>query len=125
MDKIIEELGQHKNMVIAGDINIHWDNLDSNETLLLWDTIEATGLKQHVSEFTHNANHITDLLIMESIGLIKVMQCKGRIHIRLLTSLHGCQHKQTKKQNQQNQNITNCFNKSGGILKAFQHQQNT
>ena len=33
-------------------------------------------IKQHVSKFTHNANHIIDLLIMESIGLIKVMQCK-------------------------------------------------
>ena len=41
------------NMVVAGDWNIHWDNLDSNETLLLRDTIEAIGLKQHVSKFTH------------------------------------------------------------------------
>ena len=66
----------HENMVIAGDLNIHWDDPDSNETLLLRDMIEAIGLKQYVSEFTHNANHIIDLLITESIGLIKVMQCK-------------------------------------------------
>ena len=70
MDKIMEELSQHENMVVAGDLNIHWDDLDSNETLLLRDTIEAIGLKQHVSKFTHNANHIIDLLITESIGLI-------------------------------------------------------
>ena len=76
MDKILEELSQHKNMVIAGDLNIHWDNLDSNETLLLGYTTEAIGLKQHVSKFTQNTNHIIDLLIMESLGLIKVMQCK-------------------------------------------------
>ena len=72
----MEELSQHENMVVAGDLNIHWDDLDSNEILLQRDTIEAIGLKQHVNEFTHNANHIIDLLIMESIGLIKVMQCK-------------------------------------------------
>ena len=44
--------------------------------LLLRDTVEAIGLKQHVNQFTHNAKHIIDLLITESIGLIKVMQCK-------------------------------------------------
>ena len=76
MDKIMEELSQHENMVIAGDLNIHWDNLDSNETLLLRDTIEAIGLKQHVSKLHMNTNHIIDLLIMESIGLIKVIQCE-------------------------------------------------
>ena len=75
IDKIMEELSQHENMVIAGNINIQWDDLDYKETLLLRDTIEAIGLK-HVSRFIYNTNHIIDLLIMESIGLIKVMQCK-------------------------------------------------
>ena len=70
------ELSHHDNMVIVGDQNIPWDDPDSNETLLLRDTIEATGLKQHVSEFIHNTNHIIDLLITETIGLIKIMQCK-------------------------------------------------
>ena len=63
-------------MVVVSDSTVHWDDLDSNETLLLRDTIEIIGLKQHVSKFTHNANHIIDLLIMESFGLFKVMQCK-------------------------------------------------
>ena len=44
-NEIMEELSQHENMVIAGDLIIHWDDLDSNETLLLRDTIEAKGLK--------------------------------------------------------------------------------
>ena len=52
MDKNIVELSQHENMVIVGGLNIHWDDPDSNETLLLRDTIDAIGLKQHVSEFT-------------------------------------------------------------------------
>ena len=70
------KLSHHENMVIAGDLNIYWDDQDSNEILLLRNTYEAVGLKQHVCEFTHNTNHIIDLLITESIGLIKVMQCK-------------------------------------------------
>ena len=65
-DKFMSELSQHENMVIAGDLNIHWDNPDSNKTLLLKDTIEALGLKQHVNEYIHNANHIIDLLITQS-----------------------------------------------------------
>ena len=76
MDNIMVELSQHENVVIAGDLNTHLDDPDSSETLLLKDMIEAIGLKQHVSEFTHNANHIIDLLITECTGLIKVMQCK-------------------------------------------------
>ena len=32
-------------MVIGDDLNIHLDDLDSNEKLLLRDTIEAIGLK--------------------------------------------------------------------------------
>ena len=72
----MEELSQHEHIVVVGDLNIHWGDLDSNETLLLRDILEATRLKQHVCKFTHNANHIIDLLIMESIGIIKVMQCK-------------------------------------------------
>ena len=70
------KLSQHENMVLTGDLNIHWDDPDPNITLLLRDTIEAIGLKQQVSEFTHNANHIIDLLITESTGSIKVMQGK-------------------------------------------------
>ena len=56
----MEELSQHENMVIAGDLNIHWDDLYSNETLILRDTIEVIGLKQHLNKFTHNTNHIID-----------------------------------------------------------------
>ena len=71
-DKIMSELSQHENMIIASDLNIHWDDPDSNETLLLKDTMEALGLKQHVNEYMPNANHIIDLLITQSTGLIKV-----------------------------------------------------
>ena len=41
MDKIMEELSQHENMVVADDLNIHCDDLDSNEMILLRDTIES------------------------------------------------------------------------------------
>ena len=50
--------------------------IHSNETSLLKDMIEALGLEQHVNEYTHNANHIIDLLMTQSIGLIKVKKCK-------------------------------------------------
>ena len=62
--------------MIARDLNIHWDDTDSNETSLLKDTIEALGLEQHVNEYTHNANHIIDLLMTQSVGLIKVTNAK-------------------------------------------------
>ena len=122
----MEELSQHKSMVIAGDLNIHWDDPDSNETLLLRDTIEAIGLKQHVREFTHNTNHITDLLITESIGLIKVMQSKVAEFISDHQLVYmNVNINKPKNKTQKNQNKTNFFSNSGGILKIFQLQQNT
>ena len=75
-DNIITELSQHENLVIARDLNIHWDDTVSKETSLLKDMIEALGLKQHVNEYMHNANHIINLLMTQSIGLIKVTKCK-------------------------------------------------
>ena len=75
-DKIISELSQHENLVIAGDLNIHRDDTDSNETSLLKDMTEALGLEQHVNEYMHNANNIIDFLMTQSIGLIKVKKCK-------------------------------------------------
>ena len=43
MDKIMVELSHHESMVIASDLNIHWDDPDSNETLLLKDMKEGIG----------------------------------------------------------------------------------
>ena len=83
--------------------------------------IEAIELKQHVSEFTHNANHIIDLLVTESIGLIKVMQCK----VAEFISDHQLVYmdvniNKSENKTKQNQNKTNCFHNSGGILETFQ-----
>ena len=75
-NKIISELSQHENLVIEGDLNIHWDDTHSHETSLLRDATEALGLKQHVHEYIHNANHIISVLMTQSIGLIKVIKCK-------------------------------------------------
>ena len=35
MDTIMVELSHNESMVITGDLNIHWDDPDSNETLLI------------------------------------------------------------------------------------------
>ena len=61
-DKSISELSQHENLVIVGDLNIHWDDTDFNETSLLKDTIEALGLEQHVNEYTHKPENKTKII---------------------------------------------------------------
>ena len=50
-------------LVIAGDFNLHYDNLQSHETRLFIDLISPFGLTQHVLAGTHTAGHTLDLLL--------------------------------------------------------------
>ena len=49
--------------VITGDFNIHVDNLLDSHAKQFLSLLESLNLTQHVSFFTHNQNHILDLVI--------------------------------------------------------------
>ena len=63
---------EHDCIAIAGDFNIHIDNISNNNTKELNILLDTFGLLQHVSEPTHNRGHTLDLFITRGIELSSV-----------------------------------------------------
>ncbi|XP_070549536.1 uncharacterized protein [Ptychodera flava] len=53
-------------LVIAGDFNIHLDELNSPDTVKFMNLLHSMGLHQHILTPTHNKGHVLDLLITRS-----------------------------------------------------------
>jgi len=49
-------------LIIVGDLNIHWDNPSNTDTIKLCNLIDSFDLKQHINEPTHSHGHILDML---------------------------------------------------------------
>jgi hypothetical protein len=50
-------------IIVVGDVNFHLENLSNPNTPKLKSVLEACGMRQHVTEPTHVAGHILDVLI--------------------------------------------------------------
>ena len=57
-----ETLLDLKNPIILGDFNIHINDTDNADAITFVDSMEALGLVQHVSKYTHMAGNILDLI---------------------------------------------------------------
>uniref|UniRef100_A0A3B3DTS3 Reverse transcriptase domain-containing protein n=3 Tax=Oryzias melastigma TaxID=30732 RepID=A0A3B3DTS3_ORYME len=62
-------------IIMAGDFNIHYGNLENKGTKDLINTLDNFGLTQHVTEPTHNRGNILDLLISKGLNISKVTVC--------------------------------------------------
>lgn len=60
-------------MIIAGDFNIHVDNLQDRETKELYCLFENYGLTQYVAEPTHIKGHTLDLIISKGLNTFNVV----------------------------------------------------
>ena len=56
-------LNTHSNLTLVGDFNVHMDNSASTFTKNFTDTLDTSGLHQHVSGQTHISGHTLDLVI--------------------------------------------------------------
>ena len=65
-------------VLLAGDFNIHMDDKEDIDTIIMTDMLSSAGLRQHVNTATHKHCHILDLLITRDtddiISNIKVPQ---------------------------------------------------
>jgi len=61
------------NVIICGDFNVHWDDLNANETKQLKSLTETFGFFQHVPFATHIGGHTLDL-VFSRVGDDKVSQ---------------------------------------------------
>ena len=68
-------LTEYSNIIIAGDINIQWNNIEGPDTRVYIDTITALGLDQHVDFFTYKSGNILDHIYNEAFSNCKVLSC--------------------------------------------------
>ena len=54
-------------LLIAGDLNIHVDIHDHNDSVKFMDLLVSMGLVQHVNTPTHQRGHILDLIITREV----------------------------------------------------------
>ena len=50
-------------LIIVGDFNIHWDDLENQERIKLADLLDMFGLEQHISQTTHSKGHILYFIV--------------------------------------------------------------
>ena len=63
LEVLADILPRHDNLVILGDLNVHWNNFDNPTINSLENSLTAIGLKQHVQEYTHKDGNILDVII--------------------------------------------------------------
>ena len=70
-----ETLPDLKNPIILGDFNIHINDTDNADAIAFVDSMEALGLVQHVSKYTHMAGNILDLIYTFQGDGLSVQYC--------------------------------------------------
>ena len=70
-----ETLLDLKNPIILGDFNIHINDTDNTDAITFVDSMEALGLVQHVSKYTHLAGNIIDLIYTFQSNGLSVQYC--------------------------------------------------
>ena len=63
------------NLILLGDVNIHWDSINNVFTKDFTSCLDSFGLKQNIDFPTHSKGHILDLIC-----------CSGVTHLNCLTS---------------------------------------
>jgi hypothetical protein len=69
---VTDSLVDYHNIIITGDFNIHYDDLQNNDARSFRDSLTSLGLIQHVSCPTHINGRTLDLIITQENGPIKV-----------------------------------------------------
>ena len=63
-----------ENPIILGDFNMHIEDTNNYNSKNFVDTMEALGLKQHITAPTHYKGNILDLIFTETMSQMKVSQ---------------------------------------------------
>ena len=75
-DFLADKIGKYNNIVMLGDLNMHVDDLTNADAHIFNDTMQAFGLKQHVTSPTHKYSHILDLVYSEMNSELNLHNCK-------------------------------------------------
>ena len=75
-DLLADKIGKYNNIVMLGDLNMCVDDPTKPDSHILNDTMQASGLKQHVTSPTHKYSHILDLVYSEVNSELNLHNCK-------------------------------------------------
>ena len=73
LDLYTEVKATEKNIILLGDFNIHWNNSEDRDVILLKDSLDTLMLSQMVNFPTHNKGNTIDLIIKENQSEIEIL----------------------------------------------------
>ena len=76
-DFLTDIIASENNLIVMGDFNIHMNKLEDSNAIVLTEMTESLGLTQHVTQATHRAGNILDLVFTENDGDIRVVCCRN------------------------------------------------
>ena len=74
-DLLTNVLPDYNNIIVLGDINLHWDDDLDPDIGVYRDTMVAMGLRQFVNTPTHKAGHILDHIFVEDGCKLNITDC--------------------------------------------------
>ena len=78
---LMDWMTSYRNVIICGDFNLHINNPYDKEAQSFMDTMEALGLKPHVSFQTHQTGNILDLIFTETIRQFNIRTFQRQVYI--------------------------------------------
>ena len=69
-DHLINIINDHKNLIILGDINVHYEDKEDLDKQAFVDLLNTFRLKQCINCITHEAGHTVDSIIMQINGYL-------------------------------------------------------
>ena len=70
-------IGNHSNIIILGDFNIHVNDFTNADAIIFNDAMSSLGLKQHVSSATHKTGNTLDLVFTEETAdCVNIEKCQ-------------------------------------------------
>ena len=82
-----EVLTSYKNIIIAGDFNLHVDDKENPDAQVFVDLLTAFGLQNHIDFPTHKSKHTLDLIISECISHLEVKEASPEQYLSDHTSV--------------------------------------
>ena len=70
-----DQIMEHKNIIITGDINLHLNNINDVVGSMLLDNLEVLGLESHCRCATHKMGNTLDVFFTEIASDITICSC--------------------------------------------------
>ena len=74
MDELSDLLLRHRNVIVLGDLNIHYNDLTDPSAIYLSDAMKSLNMDQYVKSATHRLGNTLDLVFISNNSQLKIIQ---------------------------------------------------